>query len=175
MRKLVGSLFLDQRAKTEAATVLLLVGAFLLSTGWSNFDETLDSDMRSNLYNSLSATTGALLGFVLAALAVLVALPPTERLGKLQAHPRWHLVPSAYFRASRALLASLVLCLLGLPLDSSDDPWVLYEVAVVLVLGLALVRVSAAVVALDQILAVAQADQRELKSTTGRTIDDPGP
>jgi hypothetical protein len=153
VRKLAGNLFLDHRAKTEAAVIMVLGGAFLLATGADKFDETLDAEMRATLYDPLSAATGALLGFVLAALAVLVALPSTERIEKLQAHPRWHLVPSAYFRAARALLAALVLCLLGLPLDSGDDPWILYEVAAVVALAVALTRVVAAVVALDQILA----------------------
>ncbi len=175
MRKLAANLFLDARTMTEAVSLILLVGAFLVSAGASKFDDTLDSDMRSALFDALSSTTGALLGFVLAALAVLVALPSTERIEKLQSHPRWHLVPSSYFRASRALLASLVLCLLGLPLDSASDPWVLYEVVVVLVLALALVRVVAAVVALDQILAVAQADHRKLEPRRARTRDDSGP
>jgi hypothetical protein len=153
----------------------VLVGAFLVATGASKFDTTLDAEMRSTLYDPLSAATGALLGFVLAALAVLVALPSTERIEKLQGHPRWHLVPSAYFRAARALLASLVICLLGLPLDSGKNPWVLYEVVTVVVLALALTRVVAAVVALDQILAVAQADHRKAAPTITTRIDDPGP
>lgn len=175
MRKLPANLFLDHRTKTEAVVVVVLVSVFLLATDADRFDETLDPEMRSSLYDSLSAATGALLGFVLAALAVLVALPSTERIEKLQAHRRWHLIPSAYFRAARALLAGLVLCLLGLPLDSADDPWVLYEVAAVVALALALARVVAAIVALDQILTVAQADQKKLGATTTSIIDDPGP
>jgi hypothetical protein len=171
VRRLAANLFLDRRVRTELVVVALLVGAFLLSTGASNFDATLSKDLRSMMYDPLSAATAALLGFVLAALAVLVALPSTERMGKLQAHPKWHLVPSAYFRASRALLAALVLCLLGLPLDSGENPWVPYEVVVVVVLSLALARVVAAVVALDQILAVAQADQKNLRPTSTQTID----
>jgi hypothetical protein len=175
VRKFAANVFLDHRTKAEAAVVVVLLATFLLSTGASNFDKTLDAEMRSRLYDPLSAATGALLGFVLAALAVLVALPSTERIEKLQGHPRWHLVPSAYFRAARALLASLVVCLLGLPLDSGKDPWVFYEGVAVVLLALALARVVAAVVALDQILAVAQTDQKKLAPTTTNRIDDPGP
>jgi hypothetical protein len=175
VRRLAGNVFLDHRTKAEAAVVVTLVAAFLLSTATSNFDATLNKNMRAALYDPLSGASGALLGFVLAALAVLVALPSTERIEKLQTHPRWHLVPSAYFRAARGLLASLVLCLLGLPLDSGNQPWVPFEALTVAVLAMALARVTAAVVALDQILAVAQADQRQSAAQTNRVIDDPGP
>jgi hypothetical protein len=175
VRRLAANVFLDHRAKAEVAVVVALVAGFLVSTGASSFDATLDAPMRSTIYNPLSAATGALLGFVLTALAILVALPSTERIEKLQGHPRWHLVPSAYFRAARALLVSLVVCLLGLPLDSGRAPWVVYEVVAVMALALALTRVVAAVVALDQILAVAQADQQKRAPTTTRSTDDPGP
>lgn len=171
----VGNAFLDHRVRTELAVVVLLSASFLIASGASDFDKTLNSEMRSNLYDPLSAASGTLLGFVLAALAVLVALPSTERIEKLQHHPQWELIPSTYFRAARALLAGLVLCVLGLPLDSGTEPWVAYEVAVVIVLTLSLVRVAAALVALDQILAVAQVDQRRVGADSSKPIGDPGP
>jgi hypothetical protein len=172
MGVLAGKTLLDHRAKTEALTVALLLVAFLLATGAANFDATLSPKMRADVYDPLSAATGTLLGFVLAALAVLVALPSTERIEKLKRHPEWDLIPSTYFRAARALLLSLVLCLLGLPLDSGAAPWLPYEAAVVIVLSLSLVRVGAVLVSLNQILAVAQADQK--KSKSAKPIDDPG-
>lgn len=176
MRVLTGKLVLDHRRPFEVCIVVVLVAAFLSITGAADFDETLDPSMRANLYNALATTAGTLLGFVLAALAVLVALPSSERLVKLQAHPSWPLIPSTYFRAARALLAALLLCLLGLPLDSASDPWIIYEAIVVLALSLSLVRVIAAAVALDQILTVAQADKTDdHTSGTVREIDDPGP
>jgi hypothetical protein len=174
MRELAGKTFLDHRTKTEAFTVALFLSAFLLATGAANFDVTLNSDMRANVYDPLSAMTGTLLGFVLAALAILVALPSTERIEKLRRHPKWDLIPSTYFRAARALLVALVLCLLGLPLDSGTAPWLPYEAAVVIVLSLSLVRVSAVLASLDQILAVAQANQKKATSGGVNPIDDPG-
>jgi hypothetical protein len=141
----------------------------LVATTASNFEETLSEETRSTLYCSLAGTTGVLLGFVISALAILVALPSTDRLDALQKHPKWERVPSAYFRASRALVAAVILCTLGIPLDSASDPWKLYEYGTVVVLALALTRVGASLVALDQILAVARAP------ATRKPIDDPGP
>ena len=98
---------------------------------------------------------------MLAALAILVALPSSERLEALRAHPKWERVPSAFLRASRALLAGLILSTLGIPVDSSRDPWWMYEAAVVVTLVLSLIRVIASVVALDQVVFLAQSTRRE--------------
>jgi hypothetical protein len=87
----------------------------------------------------------------------------------LRAHPKWGRVPSAYFRAASALLGALVLATLGIVLDSGKAPWKLYEVLRVVVLALALVRVTAAVVTLDQILPV----ERQ-RAPRAKPIDDPG-
>jgi peptidoglycan/LPS O-acetylase OafA/YrhL len=148
--------FIDFRAATELVLTAVLVASLLVSTTADNFNTTLDKQVRSTLYGSLAGTCAALLGFVLAALAILAALPSTEQLEKLQGHPKWPRVPSAFFRAARALLGALVLATLGIALDSDKDAWHLYEVATVVVLSLALVRVAAAVAALDSVLAVAR-------------------
>jgi hypothetical protein len=169
VRKLAGTLFIDHRGLTEAALAAVLAGGFLIATSASNFDQTLDDKTRSTLYGSLAGTCAALLGFVLAALAILVALPSGDRLDALKRHPKWPRVPSAYFRAARALLATLIVCTLGIALDSANDPWKVWEVLTVVLLSLALTRVTASVVALDQILAVARAPKPK------PPINDPGP
>ena len=168
MRRLAGNLFIDRRGSTEIGGVALLVGAFLLVASERGFEDTLDKGTRLSLYSSLAGTSAALLGFVLAALAILVALPTTDRLEALRGHPKWPRVPSAYLRAARALLAALVLCTLGIALDNSTNGWRLYEVLTVIALGFAFVRVTASVVALDQILAVAR-----LPDTKRKPISDP--
>jgi hypothetical protein len=169
VRKLAGILFIDHRTSVELALSAAGVGGFLIASGASNFPETFDEGTRSALYISLAGTSAALLGFVLTALAILVALPSGERLDALQRHPKWPRVPSAYFRASRLLLATLVVCTLGVALDNAEDPWEVWEAITTGVVVLALVRVTASVVALDQILAVARAPEAK------KRIHDPGP
>lgn len=169
MRRHAGNLFIEHRGKVELAVGVVLVGAFLLTTSAPNFDETLTEGRRGQLYGSLAGTAGALLGFVLAALSILIALPSTERIEALRKHPSWPRVPSSYFRAAAALLLVLILCTLGIALDSAKKPWVAYEVATVAALAWALARVVTAVVALDQILTVAR--QRKPKTNS---INDPG-
>jgi hypothetical protein len=66
---------IEHRGKVEPAAVVIVVVVFLLATGARSFDEDLGTGQRGQLYGSLAGTSGALLGFVLAALAILVALP----------------------------------------------------------------------------------------------------
>jgi hypothetical protein len=157
-RQVSGYLFIDYRGWTERITIVVVIGVFLVIDRGSDSSRTFDAETRRELYSSLASSSGALLGFVLAALAILIALPSAQRLEALRSHPRWSRVPEAFLRAARALLMSLVLCSLGIPLDSDEAPSTLYEVLVLLVLASALVRAIAAVVALDQVIFVARAE-----------------
>jgi hypothetical protein len=171
VRRLAGKLFIDYRLLTELAAVALLLAGFLVAAHSGDYVSTLTKPTRASLYSSLTGTTAALLGFALTALAILVALPSTDRMEALRKHPRWPRVPGAYLRAAAALLAALVLCTLGIPLDSAKDPWRIYEAVTVALLALALVRVIGAVIALDQVLSVA----RQRKPRTTGQVNDPGP
>jgi hypothetical protein len=168
MRRVAANLAIDHRGKLDLLVPLVLVGAYLTSARSKSFDAVLAPAPRSSLYGSLAATTGALLGFALTALAILVALPSTERLEALRRHPSWPRVPSAFFRAAGALLVALVLCTLGIALDAGTRPAQAYEAVVIAALALALVRVVGAIIALDAVMGVARntADLR-------KPIDDP--
>jgi chromate transport protein ChrA len=169
VRTRAARLLIDYRGATELVVAAALVVTFLVAATAGNFPETMSAERRGTLYGSLAGTSGALLGFVLAALSILVALPSSDRVDALRDHPKWERVPSSYFRAARALLAALALCTLGIALDSAKTAWQLYEAVSVAVLALCLVRVAAAVVALDGIIGVAR--QRKPLATP---IDDPG-
>lgn len=117
----------------------------------------MNTDARTALLGALAGVSGALLSFVLAALAVLVAVLASERIEALRQHPKWPRVLSAYVGASLALLASVVVCTLGIVLDGGAQAGQPYEVVAVVPVSFALVRVLASVVALDKIFAVANA------------------
>jgi hypothetical protein len=155
-RRVVANLAIDHRGKLDLLVPLVLVGAYLGSAQSKSFDAVLAPAPRSSLYGSLAATTGALLGFALTALAILIALPSTERLEALRQHPKWPRVPSAFFRATGALLIALILCTLGIALDAGAHPAQAYEAITVAALALALVRVIGAVIALDVVMGVAR-------------------
>jgi hypothetical protein len=117
-----------------------------------------------------SAHERELLDFVLAALAILVALPSCERIQVLRSHHSWPRVPGSYFQAGAGLLAALVVCTLGIAIDADANPWVPYEAVSVGIVGYALARVIGAIFVLDQVLMVSQ---QTAPLQPGR-IDDPG-
>jgi hypothetical protein len=156
VRAFATNLAIDHRGKLDLLVPLVLVGAYLGSAQSRSFDAVLAPAPRSSLYGSLAATTGALLGFALTALAILIALPSTERLEALRMHPKWPRVPSAFLRAAWALLVALILCTLGITLDAGARPAQAYEAVAVAALALALVRVVGAVIALDAVMGVAR-------------------
>jgi hypothetical protein len=171
LKRLAQNLFIHRRTTTDAVGVAAAVAGFLAASSAGNYHDTLTTDMRSLLYTSLVGTTAALLGFLLTALAVLVTVPGGGRLSDLKEHPDWERVPAAYFRGSRAMVGALVICFLGLPVDSGATPMRWFEAVVVAVLGLVLVRVIAALVALAMIIDVAGVD--ETKTGVVKPVVDP--
>ena len=169
-RRAAGNLVIDHRGKLDLAAPAIVVAAYLVSARSNSFDAVLGTPTRSSLYGSLAATSGTLLGFALTALAILVALPSTQRLEALREHPQWERVPQAFFRAAWALMIALALCTLGITLDAGSRPAQGYEAVTVAALALALVRVVGAVIALDQVMGVARNP-----APVRRPIDDPGP
>ncbi len=169
LRKTIGILFIDWRGWTETLLVASLLVAYFLSTNIDGFAASMSQGARTALYATLAGIAGALLGFVLAALAVLVALPDGDRIQSLRTHPKWPRVPSAYVRASVALLAAVVICTFGIVLDAGPNARQGYEAFTVVIVSFALVRVLASVVVLDQILRVASAPP----GSAATVIDDP--
>lgn len=155
----------DYRTSTELVLVGAICIAFFIFSESSCFDTSLPKSTRSDLYGSFAGTSGALLGFVLAALAVLVALPTTDRINALRAHPKWPRVAQAFFRASRALLLALIAATLGMAIDAGKDPLQWFELGVVAILSASLVRVLATIAALDIIVELAS-DRTETRSPT---------
>jgi hypothetical protein len=147
-------LFVDFRGWTEKALAGVLILAYALSTDAKGFNASMSQGARTALYAALAGITGALLGFVLAALAVIVALPDSERMKALRTHPTWDRVPSSYVRASLALLVAVIVSILGIVLDGGAKARQIYELVTVAVVAFALVRVLSSVVALNAVLRV---------------------
>jgi hypothetical protein len=168
-QRVAGNLVIDHRGWLDVIVPVVVCGGLIVTAQSASFDKVLTAPGRSSLYTSLAATSGALLGFTLTALAILVALPSTERLKALRGHPRWERVPSAFFRAGWALLMVLVICTLGIVLDAGSTPAKAYEAVTVAFVALALVRVVGAIVALSQVMSVARNT-----APLPKAIDDPG-
>jgi hypothetical protein len=168
-RRLAGNIVIDYRVALDVAVPVIVTVGFIATAQSDSFKAVLTAPGRSSLYTSLAATSGALLGFALTALAILVALPSTDRLEALRGHPSWPRVPGAFFRAGWALLIVLVISTLGIVIDAGAVPAKAYEAVTVFFVTLALVRIVGAIVALSLVMGVARTT-----APLAQPIDDPG-
>ena len=86
-RRTAVNVFIERRGRFEWPSGLVALVAVLvveLITSQKSLAGHFPSVTRSGLYISLTATAAALLGFVLAGLAILIALPSGERITELQ-------------------------------------------------------------------------------------------
>ena len=86
---------------------------------------------RSALYSTLASIFGALLGFVIAAIAIVLTLAPDPRLDLVTRSPHYATLWRIFFSATRALGLATVACVAGLVFDRSSIP-PLWLVAVVI-------------------------------------------
>lgn len=132
-------------------SVLWFVGIGLVGGGyalWTYLAENdpllarLEADTRTTLYGSLSSSAGALLGFTIAALAILFTLDPSRPLvARAQAHQLWTTLNKTLLAAAAALAVLLVAATTALAIDASREPclWiegVVFTISVVALLEL---------------------------------------
>lgn len=80
--------------------------------------ERMEPDLRRDLYGSLAATSGALLGFAITSLAVLLALPRSDVVERLRRFRAWTLLNHALLVAGALLASTLIFSTLALAIDS---------------------------------------------------------
>jgi hypothetical protein len=106
--------------------------------------ERMKPALRGNLYASLSATSGALLGFAITSLAVLLALPRGEAVERLRALRAWRLLTQALLIAAALLACALISSTLALAIDSARPGtlWLQVPVAAFSVAAMALLLLA---------------------------------
>lgn len=152
----------DKRGRVEALAAAAAAGivvAIEALTARQSRADAFPPATRDALYISIAATCGALLGFVLTALAILLALPQGARLTQLQRNNDWAKVPETFLRAARALLLALVIVTAAMAVDNATSPRPWIEVPLAACLSVALVRVVANVVVLGSLVRVASGDR----------------
>jgi hypothetical protein len=80
---------------------------------------------RSNLFSSLAATSGALLGFAITSVSVLLALPDRESIERLRGFRAWRLLTQGLLVAAGLLAVTLIYATVALATDTgpSGNDW----------------------------------------------------
>jgi hypothetical protein len=158
----LGTLLIDRPLRSDAILVLVLVGAFF---GWALTTEaagraaTLPAGTRSAIYISVAATSGALLGFVITALSVLLALPSGRRLSFLRGSEAWPKFPQVFVRAAWLLGAATLVFTAAILVDDDPKPSTPMEAVGIGTAASAVLRVAACVFLLGRLVQYSFADR----------------
>jgi hypothetical protein len=93
-----------------------------------------------------------LLGFVITALSVLLALPSGRRLGFLRRSTAWAKFPNVFVRAAWILGATLIVFTAGMLVDDDSVPSTPMEAVAIGTAGSAVLRVAACVLLLGRLV-----------------------
>jgi hypothetical protein len=101
--------------------------------------ERMKPDLRRDLYGSLAATSGALLGFAITSLAVLFALPRSDAVERLRRFRAWSLLNQSLLVTAALLACALIFSTLALAIDSGNPGtlWLQVPVAALSVAAMA--------------------------------------
>jgi hypothetical protein len=171
----LGTLLIDRSLWTDVAVGAVLLGAFLgwaLTTKATARDATLPPSTRSAIYISVAATSGALLGFVITALSVLLALPSGRRLGFLRGSKAWPKFPGVFVRAAWVLGAATVVSTAAIVIDDNAKPSTVTEGFGIGAASSAVLRVAACVLLLGRLVQYSFED-RGVAETANETNGDP--
>lgn len=92
----------------------------------------LEAQVRRDVYGSLAGSSGALLGFSIASLAVLLALDQDRpAVARMRALPAWSLLNRTLLVAGGLLGLTLVLSTVGIAYDGGATPHVAFEIITV--------------------------------------------
>ena len=127
----------QRRNRLESFWPVVILGASLLG-GATNVVLSLALDgpvllesvprtERLAVYGSTSAVAGPLLGFVVAAVAILVALPERPSVSRLRELAAWKALPNMLLTTAGMLMLTLVLTLIGQTADASRTGDWLFE------------------------------------------------
>lgn len=91
----------------------------------------LDPTTRGIFYGSLATSAGALLGLIIASLAILLTLDESrDRVKEMRELLAWRILNRTLLTAAAFMAVTLALSTLALALDSSTTPWPSIETAV---------------------------------------------
>jgi multisubunit Na+/H+ antiporter MnhC subunit len=139
----------------EAALALILTTAFALwvEIGSGDVEVTdLLNGNRQQVYTAIASITGALLGFVLTAISIVLGFSSFKQMTVVRQSPHYRTLYDVYLQATWFLAAATLVSLAGLIFDRDLTPahWLMY--LTVLFGSLATIRVARCVWILEQVV-----------------------
>lgn len=119
--------FLRYEFLTSILVTILFFLWFEYFSGQGLVDQVLDGN-RSSIYGALAAIFGALLGFVITAVSIVIGYSASERLDIVRNSKHYPDLWKIFISAIRATALATMAALLGLVFDRDSSPshWILY-------------------------------------------------
>lgn len=121
MKKLYRARFLGCELLFSVIIIFLLTFIVLKYCGLEFVQNSLDN-VRGVLYGTLATLSGALLGFVITGLSVLLTTSSNTQIEKLKKSKHYKTIFLIFFSTSKYLGILLIISLLGLVLDKDNQP-----------------------------------------------------
>jgi hypothetical protein len=173
MRNFVGRRFLGVETAVSVAITAGFIWWVLQGGGKDSVDHGLET-VRGPLYGTLAAVAGALLGFVIATVSILVALVSSEtpRMKFLRESAAYPQIWTIYTSAIRWLAAATAVSLVALLLDHEkaviSEQWTdALRAAVLLVSLAATMRLGSAMWVLEQLVTLVNAPLADYTAAEG--------
>lgn len=132
-------------------------GAFALwlavAGGEADFNRLLTGN-RGAVYGALASIFGALLGFVIAAIAIVLGYAPTEQFAFIREQGQYHVLWKIFIRSIEALGTATIIALVALVFDTEHSPSGLMQVAVVFATVWAILSLSRVIWAIKKVVAL---------------------
>ena len=119
--------------------------------GWC-FVEPLLTGNRGPIYSAMASVFGALLGFVLTAVSIVLGFSGMEPMSVVRSSPHYQTLYQIFLRATWALALATLLALLGLVFDRDRNPVTMLLYCNLAASGVASVLVARCVWALERVV-----------------------
>ncbi len=142
MKKFYRSHFLGLEFCFSLILIILVVFVSFRYVGIENLQTNLNGT-RGTLYGTLAALAGAMLGFVITGLSVLLTTNSTEQIGMLKKSKHYKTIFKIFFSTSKYLGLLLIISLISLVFDKDDKPIMVLTTVTVwlsILVGLRLLR-----------------------------------
>jgi hypothetical protein len=148
----------------EGGVIVILTASFVIWSeafhGWETLNITLH-DNRSAIYGTLASIFGALLGFVIATVAIILGFSTDDRLSIVRNGAYYSMMWQVFFGAIRWLGLATISALVGLILDREADPRRLITYVTLLTALFAIFRLIRCVWVLENIIFVITQPSKE--------------
>ncbi len=154
----------------ELAVVAIAWGLFVAwGVRWGGHDQLIDfmADRRGTIYGVLAGIFGSLLGFAIAAEAIVLSLSGSDKLSVVRSSKHYPTLWRVFRWTIRTLALATVAALIALLLDRDKQPWMAWLYGCAFFTFLAIAQLARTIWVLEQVVHVVSTPSTKESSNNG--------